>query len=170
MLGQAPFQDRLRGRRLKGNRKGIPRARSRAQISFPSLWNACHACYAIASLPRACRCSFGSSLNPPQRGEGALDEALISDRPFDFWGGGGGGWYDRKGDFRKKCPAEWFQRKKILPRKYLAEKIPTLKKKISFMANNYFYSLSWRIIYYYFFSFYEFCKALLNINEVYYYY
>ena len=49
----------------------------------PSLSNACHAGYAMASLPR--RRSFGSSSNPPQRREGTHDEALISDQPFYAW-------------------------------------------------------------------------------------
>ena len=73
----------------KGTGRGF-RARGLAPKlrSLPSLSNACQLCYAKASLPRACRCSFGSSRNLPQRGEGTLDKALISDRPFDFWGGG----------------------------------------------------------------------------------
>ena len=73
----------------KGTGRGF-RARGLApKLPSLSFSNACQPCYAKASLPRACRCSFGSSRNLPQRGEGTLDKALISDRPFDFWGGGG---------------------------------------------------------------------------------
>ena len=52
-------------------------------------------------------------------------------RPFDFWGGGGGG----IGDLGKKYPADWFQGEKNLARKYLGEKIPVLKK-ISLIVYN----------------------------------
>ena len=47
----------------------------------------------------------------------------------------GGGWGVGMGDFRKKSPAHWFERKNILARKYLGKKYPALKK-ISLKADN----------------------------------
>ena len=38
------------------------------------------------------------------------------------------------GDFRNKYPVDRFERKKNLARKYLGEKYPALKKKISLMV------------------------------------
>ena len=49
-----------------------------------------------------------------------------------LWRGGGGG--GGMGDFRNKYPVNWFERKKNLARKYLGEKYPALKKKISLMV------------------------------------
>ena len=112
----------------KGTGRGF-RARGLAPIfPSPSLSKVCHACYAIASLSDLFLAP--ASRNPPWRGGGTHDGALMSDCPFDFW------WrYDRMGYFRKKYPANRFQRKTFLARKYLGEKFLHWKKK-SFMMYN----------------------------------
>ena len=81
------------------------------KFPFPS-----HACYAIACLPR--RHFFGSSRNqPPKRGKGTHDEALKSDRPFDF-------------QLRGVRPYGWFQKKNVLRTDFEGKKFLHWKKNL----------------------------------------
>ena len=81
----------------------------------------------------------------PNVGKERLTKPLISDRPFDFWGGGGVWPY---GWLQKKISCRLISKEKNSRKEITGGKNSYTEKKISFMAYNSFYSLSWRIIYY----------------------